>query len=64
MSFFGGGKKQTPQAAPRPAAQVSRVADQPDGDSKRKKRRRGVKTVLTEGQSNLGATAGKSLLGA
>lgn len=67
---FGGGKKSQPQApAPRPKAAIQRAPEVPEGDSptvtqKRKNRRRGLRTVLTQGdQTVLGATSGRSLLG-
>ena len=69
MSFFS--KSKPPQQQPRPTPGLARAtqAEDPAGDGpsaaeKRKKRRRGLRTVLTQGeQTNLGATAGKSLLG-
>ena len=70
MSFISNiFKKTKPQQQQQPQPQAAPAkATEPEGDTaaqKRNKRRRGTRTILTEGgQTNLGATGGKSLLGA
>ena len=69
MSFLFGGGGSSPAPTPLPPAPVQ-IARQtaPEGDAgepeKRRLRRRGLATILTGEETVLGATQGKTLLGA